>query len=114
MADGVADLLAAHVFGVGSPCDSLCNSGEFPTGWVAEYLRLVRIASDEWATSPTWPKQLVAAVHFASWYLNLRYDVWRHSSGSANPQTERDLNSLRSPSEIFLMQGAVRLPASQA
>ena len=102
----VADEIANHVFGAGAPCDALVGTGRFPEGWPAEYLRLLRLAHDQWVHEPMWPRQLVAATHFASWYLNLRYEVWCRSSGQRNPQTEKELASLRSPSEVFLMHGS--------
>jgi len=105
----VADELAAHVFGDGAPCDSLLNAGQFPAGWTDKYLCLLRVASEQWVHEPMWPRQLVAAVHFASWYLNLRYDVWCRHSGRRNLQTEKELSSLRSPSEIFIMVGSTAL-----
>ena len=106
----ISSMIADHVFGAGAPCGSLLDKGEFPTGWAIEYLRLLSIAQEEWAKEPAWPKELVASVHFASWYLNLRYEVWRSNTGRQNPQTEKDLASLRSPSEIFLMHGSLGLP----
>ena len=59
------------------------------------------------ARSHMWPRDLVAAIHFASWYLHLRYNVWCSSTGQRNENTERELASLRTPSEIFLMHGAL-------
>jgi hypothetical protein len=106
MSKSIADKIADHVLEPG-PTSELINTGQFPIGWSAEYLRLLRIASDEWAEKPAWPRQLVAAVHFASWYLNLRYDYWCQTSGRRNLQTEKELASLRSPSEIFIMRGSL-------
>lgn len=106
--ESIANKIADHVFGAGSPCDSLVNTGQLPSGWSGEYLRLLNVATDQWAQKPAWPRQLVAAVHFASWYLNLRYDVWCSASPRRrNLQTEKELASLRSPSEIFIMRGAL-------
>src|SRR5688572_14172459 len=93
--------LAAHVFGDGSPCRAILERGKFPNGWTDEYLRLLRIASDEWRDKALWPQNLVSAVHFASWYLPLRYEVWSKSEGRRDDNTEKKLASLRSPSEIF-------------
>jgi hypothetical protein len=106
MSESVVDKIADHVLEP-EPTSELINTGQFPAGWSAEYLRLLKLASDQWAEEPAWPRQLVAAVHFASWYLNLRFDVWRHSTGQRNLQTEKELASLRSPSEIFIMRGSL-------
>jgi hypothetical protein len=86
----------------------LVMHGQFPDAWVANYLEMLRIATHEWSEQPLWPRRMVAAIHFASWYLNLRYDVWCSASGQRNELTERELKSLRSPSEIFLMRGSLR------
>jgi hypothetical protein len=102
----IEDQLAAHVFGTGSPCGFLLGRGELPAGWSTEYLRLLRIAADQWRNQSLWPQILVSSIHFASWYLPLRYEVWSKAEGRRNADTERELASLRSPSEIFLMAGS--------
>jgi hypothetical protein len=100
--------LREHVLGENGPTQSLLDEGRLPVGWAEEYLKLLRIATERWQHQPLWPRELVAAIHFASWYLPLRYDVWRAlHNRSRNETTERELASLRSPSELFLMHGAL-------
>ncbi|HTU26292.1 MAG TPA: hypothetical protein VMF30_12880 [Pirellulales bacterium] len=102
----IVSRLHSHVFGTGAPCDSLVSSGTFPPDWCKVYLDLLSTAVEQWGSEPLWPRELVSAVHFASWYLDLRYHVWCTSSGLKNANTERQLDSLRSPSEVFLMRGS--------
>jgi hypothetical protein len=103
----IVDQLYDHVFGSREPTKTLVEQGRFPGDWTARYLDLLQVATVEWRDQPMWPRKMVAAIHFTSWYLNLRYEVWRHSTGDRNEGTERDLASLRSPSEIFLMHGSL-------
>lgn len=104
--EGIAEQLHDQVFGSRDPTGMLIDQGRLPDGWVTQYLDHLRIATAKWGDQPLWPRKLVAAVHFASRYLNLRYDVWRQSTGGRHESTERDLASIRSPSEIFLMRGS--------
>src|SRR5262245_28423713 len=60
-----------HVFGSGSPCESLLNRGVFPEGWVDTYLEFLGGLSDRYRTETMLPRRVVWAVHFASWYLPL-------------------------------------------
>lgn len=102
----IVDRLRDHVFGNNGPTQSLLNEGRLPNGWATEYLNLLRIASEQWQLRPMWPRELVAAIHFTSWYLVLRYDAWC-ATNNRNENTERELASLRSPSELFLMHGSL-------
>jgi hypothetical protein len=107
--DAVVDALFSHVFRDGAADDELIYHGRFPPNWTTKYRELLATASDHWVNEPLWPRKLVASIHFASWYLNSRYDVWLKSDRSQSQrceQTERELASLRSPSEIFLMHGS--------
>ena len=106
--ESIAQQLHNHAFGDDGPTNSLINEGVLPEGWAAKYLQLLETATKEWRDQPMWPRELVAAIHFASWYLNLRYDSWCSSSGRRNEETECELQSLRSPSEIFLMRGSLK------
>ena len=106
--ESIAQQLHNHAFGDDGPTNSLINEGVFPEGWAAKYLQLLETATKEWRDQPMWPRELVAAIHFASWHLNLRYDSWCSSSGRHNEETECELQSLRSPSEIFLMRGSLK------
>ena len=107
--NAIADAMYSHVFHDGGASAELLDHGRFPENWCKTYLELLALATKEWKDAPMWPRQLVAAVHFTSWYLVIRYDVWKASTGQQNSQTERELNSLRSPSEIFLMHGSLPL-----
>lgn len=103
----IADKIYDHVFGSSNPTGRLIEDGCFPDDWTMIYLSLLEQASSEWKDQLMWPSKMVAAIHFTSWYLVLRYEVWQTSSGKRDEKTERQLNSLRSPSEIFLMTGSL-------
>ena len=105
--NSIADKLYDHVFGGSNPIGRLVDDGCFPDGWTTTYLSLLEQASKEWKDQLIWPSKMVAAIHFTSWYLELRYEVWQTSSGKRDERTEQQLNSLRSPSEIFLMHGSL-------
>jgi hypothetical protein len=78
-----------HVLGRESGVQqSLLEKGEFPTGWVETYLALLKEAAVAWHNQTCLPRELVAAVHFASWYLDLRYKTWCKFSGGRNTNTE--------------------------
>jgi len=102
----IADRMRDHVFGDNGPTQSLINEECLPDGWAIEYLNLLRIAADQWQYQPMYRRELVAAVQFASWYLNRRCDAWCENH-DRNEATERELASLRSPSELFLMHGSL-------
>ena len=102
----IADRLRDHVFGENGPTRLLLNEGRLPDGWTAEYLDLLRKAAEQWQHKPLWPRELVAAIHFTSWYLNLRYDAWC-ATNDRKVNTERELASLRSQGELFLMHGSL-------
>ena len=104
--DGIVSELHALVFADGGPTPTLVNEGRLPDGWATSYLNLLSEAARDWGEETMWPRELVASVHFASWYLNLRYDVWCAISSQRNERTEQELAALRAPSEIFLMRGA--------
>jgi hypothetical protein len=52
---------------------------------------------------------IIEAVHFASFYLDIRYGAWVASSGSRNPSTDAHLSAIRLHSEKFLISPAVGL-----
>ena len=83
-----------------------------PRGWATDYLDLLRGATEHWQHQPLWPPEIVAAILFTSWYLNLRYDAWCVAN-TPHKNTERDLASLRSPSELFLMHGSLEADANR-
>ena len=89
------------MLGDGSPCGVLLSDGAFPHGWVDRYLALLDSVSGSYAGADMIPRRLAWAIHFASWYLPLRYDVWCKSSGRTNDETVVQLARLRTPSELF-------------
>jgi len=89
------------VLGDGSPCGALLSDGTFPHGWVDRYLALLESVSATYTGEDMIPRRLAWAIHFASWYLPLRYDVWCKSSGGANDETVSELARIRAPSELF-------------
>ena len=102
----VAEAMYQHVLGVGDPSDHLLEHGELPQGWAAEYRRLLGIAEVEWLPQPNWPRRLVAAMHYALLYLDVRYSAWRSFSGGAkrDENTERELASVRASTRLFFAQ----------
>jgi hypothetical protein len=105
--DTVCQQLRVHVFGESGPTACLLNEGQFPNGWIEEYSRLLQVVVVEWQDKPMWPREVVSAIHFTSWYLELRYNAWGTCTGNRNECTERELASLRSKSELFLMRGSL-------
>lgn len=100
--------LVEHVLGAKGPSQALLEHGVFPANWVAQYLALLEKASSLWKETDAWPRDAVGAIHFASFYFNIRYDAWRHGSGDRNATTERLLGQIRTPSELFLLAGVSR------
>ena len=99
--DSIDDRLYAHVLGDGSPCGALLSDGAFPPDWVDQYLTLLDAVSNSFAGADLIPRRVAWAIHFASWYLPMRYNVWCTSTGLANNDTVRQLARLRTPSELF-------------
>lgn len=101
-----------HIKGDESPRRTLLNTGAFSERWVETYFELMEEASAKWRDEHLWPRELVAAVHIASLYFPLDYQVWREfkgAQGARNEQTERDLARIRTRSETFLLTPIVRL-----
>lgn len=103
--ESLDDLLYDHVLGSGSPCDSLLSGGLLPVGWVDRYLELLAGVNTSHAGCSTLPRRTVWAVHFASWYLPLRYDVWCNTARDSNTETVSQFARLRTPSEMFISNG---------
>ncbi len=102
------ELLTVHVSGDHCPCESLLNTGAFPDGWVDRYLDLLSSLAKKYADRDMLPRQTVWDVHFASWYLPIRYNVWCSSTGNTNDETVGQLGRLRTPTELFLAEGLER------
>src|SRR5689334_13573309 len=100
--------LYEHVLGEGQHSNVLLNTGVLSTEWTDTYLRLLKEAAQKFERQVSLPRDIVAAVHFASWYLNIRYDAWRaFEKGRRNEQTEHNLGRLRTPSEYLLLSAFV-------
>jgi hypothetical protein len=96
--------LYEHVFGEREPTVALLNTGMLSDEWTDTYLRLLKETAQTFEGQPSLPREIVAAVHFASWYLNIRYDAWRgFNNGERNQKTEHNLGRLRTPSELLLL-----------
>jgi hypothetical protein len=97
-----------HVFGEGCPFDDLLNKGTISLEWVNTYLELLKEAKQTWMHQAHWPRQLVTAVHMATWILHNRYSAWSNlEQGKRNSTTEELLNKLRSQSHMFLDAPAI-------
>lgn len=103
--EALKNRLVEHVLGAGKPTNALLNTGTLPGDWVEKYLALLERVVAIWREQATWPREIVGAVHFASFYLNIRYDAWRSWTGGRNAQTEAGLARIRGPSELFLLAG---------
>jgi hypothetical protein len=114
--DSIESRLYEHVLGEGSPHQALLSKGVLSDEWTDIYLRLLKEAVQKFEGQDSLPRDIVAAVHFASWYLNIRYDAWKSfERGPRNEQTERNLGRLRTPSEFLLLSAhAERAKAQHA
>ena len=92
-----------HVVGKGSPMQLLLDTGVLSHEWADTYLALLREADEKWKHQPSWPPLLVAAIHVASFYLNLRYSAWTGFEKKRNEATETLLGHIRTRSETFLL-----------
>ena len=101
-----ADLLE-HCLGKQEPSSSLLKTGAFPNGWVELYLGLLDQAEKKWGTETAAPRKAVAAIHFASMYLSIRYQAWKGFNRRNNPITDAALCQVRTSSELWLL-GCIR------
>lgn len=93
-----------HCLGGGNPSFELLETGTFPANWVSRYVSLVEKAMKVWGDEKDWPREVAASLHFASFYLEIRYDAWRKASARENPTTRRSLGEIRRCSELFLLR----------
>ena len=91
------------VVGKGSPMPVLLNTGVLSPDWVDVYLTLLKEAEREWKPQACWPRDLVTAIHVASWYFHIRYNTWSGFEKKRNETTERLLGRIRFHSESFLL-----------
>jgi hypothetical protein len=104
--DSVQSQLYQHVFGTESPHSSVLDNGVLSDEWTTTYLQLLKDVNQRFGGQDSLPRDIIAAVHFASWYLNIRYDSWKHFNvGMRNEKTEHNLARLRTPSEMLLLSG---------
>lgn len=104
--DSIESRLYEHVLGDGSPNPALLSTGVLTDEWTDAYLGFLEEAVRKFEGQDHLPRKVVAAVHFASWYLPIRYEAWRgFKRGPRNQQTERNLGRLRTPSEFLLLSG---------
>lgn len=99
----VAEVLA-HCVGSNQPSSDLMDRGRFPKNWVGKYAALLERCETMLAGRDHWPRDLVAALHFASLYLPIRYESWHHCTGSTREETERGLRTVRARTEVLLMR----------
>lgn len=106
--NSIESRLYDHVLGASTPHPMLVNTSVLTDDWTEMYLLLLTEAVQKFEGQDSLPREVVAAVHFASWYLNIRYDLWRgFNNGQRNEKTERNLGRLRTPSEFLLLSGGV-------
>ena len=92
-----------HVVGERCPLDDLLQKGTLSADWAADYLELLAEAKQVWLHQAQWPRELVVAVHMASWILDSRYRAWCGSEqGKRNPKTEDLLSAITAQSHYFL------------
>ena len=102
------------VVGKGSPMPVLLNTGVLSPDWVDAYLALLKEAEREWKPQACWPRELVTAIHVASWYLHIRYEAWSGFEKKKNDATERLLGRIRFHSESFLLSPICDISAVNA
>src|SRR5262249_24468647 len=105
MAESVERRLYDLCVGVDCPTQHLLDHGAFPPGWVHRFDELLAEANARWGSEHLVPKPLVAALFFASFFPEYRYDTARIVSGRRNEHTERDIAHLRSASSKFMFRG---------
>ena len=106
--DSIELRLYEHVLGAGTPHPTLLSTGVLSDEWTETYLLLLKEAAQKCEGQEFLHRDIVAAVHFASWYLQIRYDAWRgFERGDRNEKTERNLGRLRIPSEFLLLSAHV-------
>ncbi len=106
--DDIVDDLYRHCIAEGSPSLSLLENGEFPAGWVEQYLELLEEAKQLWLQEELWPQKLVAAIHVTSFYLDSRYKAWCNFNNKSKPETEELFPKIRVQSEFFLLNSLTK------
>ncbi len=106
--DSIEARLYEHVLGSGASHPILLNTGVLSDTWTDAYLQLLEEAVQKCEGQDSLPRDTVAAVHFASWYLKIRYEAWcGFEKGRRNQRTERNLGRLRIPSEFLLLSAQI-------
>ena len=102
--DSIESRIYEHVLGEGHPGLTLLETGVLSTEWTDTYLQLLKESVQKCEGQDSLPREIVTAVHFASWYLNIRYNAWRSfGKPKRNEQTETNLARIRTPSECLLL-----------
>ena len=86
-----------------NPSTTLLNEGAFPGGWVDRYFQLLEQANEQWGNEETAPRKAVAAIHFASTYLHVRFGSWRRMNHKDNQVTDNFLAHIRTRGELWLL-----------
>ena len=94
--------------GKDNPSAELLEHGSFPANWVTRYVSLVEKATHVWAEQAEWPREVAASLHFASLYLEIRYEAWRKIAARDNAVTSRGLGEVRRCSEMFLIGSVLK------
>lgn len=92
-----------HCLGSESPQQNLLEFGKLPKGWGDRYLSLLEKAQLKWGSKDMVPRKVMSSIHFTSFYLNIRYEVWKSDFNSENLETEQELLNIRTPSEVFIL-----------
>ena len=99
----IEERLIEHVIGKDCPLDDLLQNGTLSPDWATTCLELLTEAKQTWLHQTRWPRQLVAAIHMASWILDNRYRAWCGSGQrKRNQKTEDLLATITSQSHFFL------------
>ena len=99
----IEERLFEHVIGKDCPLNDLLQKGTLSSDWATTYLELLTEAKQTCLHQTHWPRQLVAAIHMASWILDSRYRAWSGSEqGKRNSKTEDLLATMISQSHFFL------------
>ena len=92
-----------HCFGKGEPSTLLAQSGQLPIRWAERYFELLEEAVQLWGDDKPAPRRAIAAIHFATTYLHLKYWSWTSSTGGQNKATDDALAQIRTRSEMWLL-----------
>ncbi len=84
------------------PDPILISTGEFPDGWVEEYLTLLSENRIFWQNLESWPKDLIYCFFRVGFHIGSAYSEWCRSSGEINFKTEEQLTRIRLFTDAFI------------